>query len=115
MKRLVIKEYKSLFSRKTKYIKIVEQTHKGSEFGINGNEFEHNGFTIVSSDNPELLSDTLYVRGYDSGNDLKLVDSSIYSKHIIKKIREAIKAYNEYFSNCNNCIDRKCNQCIKNK
>ena len=50
--------------------RVVEQSHRGSEFGVDGaDEFAHAGFTLYSRNTPALLSNALYVRGYDSGTN----------------------------------------------
>ena len=50
--------------------RVVAQSHRGSEFGVDGaDEFAHAGFTLYSRNTPALLSNALYVRGYDSGTD----------------------------------------------
>jgi hypothetical protein len=82
----------------TMSLQIVEQSHRGKEFGYNGsNEFtSKNGITIRSIDIPwcEQNSDTLYVRGASTDYDNDTMH--VYPEYV-PKILAAVDEYNAYF------------------
>ena len=79
-------------------IQILEQTHKGAEFGKDGTSFTAtNGLRLASIIAPILnpSENVLYVRGTDSGSDAKI--APVETMADIKRIIEAVKEYNNYF------------------
>jgi hypothetical protein len=113
MKKLTIKEIPNEIGEITQ-IQIVEQTQRCSLFGITGSYFTHNGFVLDSQASPEISDGRLYVQGNNYSKDNLILDVS--SKEWLESMRAAVKAYNEYFCNCDKCIDRKCNSCpVDNK
>lgn len=84
----------------TKCITIIEQSHRGHNFADKpyGCKFNAtNGITLKSFDAPEnrLFKNTFYVRGRMKGYDNTLI--RISNKNC-KKVKKAIKEYNEHFS-----------------
>jgi hypothetical protein len=116
MKRLVIKEIPNESGEITQ-IQIVEQTHRGLEFSekVNEDSFIHNGFILSSASYPEKTDKGLFVRGSDHTRDNRIILLTDSTSVWLKSMRKAVEAYNEYFSSCNMCIDRKCNTCDLNK
>ena len=83
-----------------KVLRIVEQTHRGVDFGIDSDGvFEHNGFSLRSSEYPSALPtmDALYVRGSSKEDDNRVV--CVPSEEWLNALRDAVKAYNRFFAN----------------
>jgi hypothetical protein len=124
MKKLVIKEIPDKNGEITK-IKVVEQTNTGTDFGYNGEDhflLDNKKFFLVSLDYQSVCnfshfgcSHGLCVLGRgtapENGIELDIPANNSW----LEDMREAVKAYNEYFCNCDKCIDRKCNSCPVDK
>lgn len=85
--------------RKTVFCSIVEQTHRGSDFGTDHtSNFLHNNIRLRSNNNPAFGFCqgvcTLYVRGRGVGNDH--IKTAIPIRYW-DGVKEAIEAYNAYF------------------
>jgi hypothetical protein len=110
MKKLVIKEIPDKNGEITR-IQIIEQTHREKSFGKTGESFRYKNFYIQSINHPQISTseNILFVRGKDilMDNTILFVPNSSW----LEKMRSAVKAYNEYFCNCKNCVDRHCNSC----
>ena len=114
MKKLVIKEIPDKNGEITQ-IQIVEQSNVCNKFGENktNNFIASNKFILYSLSYPETYNDSFYTRGDDTSLDLSII--KVPSKKWLEDMRIAVKEYNDYFSNCNDCTDRKCNSCIIDK
>lgn len=108
MKKLVIEEIKDKNGETIK-IKIIEQSHRCFQFGVTNNMFCHELFSLSSRVFPEVKDNRLYVRGTDEGKDNNILD--VPSKDWLRKMKKTVKVYNEYFYNCNGCVERRCNSC----
>lgn len=76
-------------------VQILEQTHRGSEFGEKGStEFYHAGISLGSIGNPAAGVTLFYVRGSVSAADNNVMEMSVAAYQNFKKI---VEAYNEYF------------------
>lgn len=77
-------------------IRIVEQTHRNSEFGNGGSQFiSSDGFKLDSWICPEFVRDNLYVRG---SNEKKDKTNILVGSDNIERIKKAVSEYNEAFS-----------------
>ena len=93
MKHIKIEVLKTKWGNKV--LRIVEQTHRGNDFGVDDCEFEHNGFYLRSGEYPEIHLDGLYVRGDDERGDNWIL--CVRSEEWLSALRDAVKAYNHYF------------------
>jgi hypothetical protein len=111
MRKLIIEEIKDGEGNVT-HIKIIEQSHRRSNFSRNGDTFRaSNGLELASSGCPEAQSYRLYVRGDNkSKDDIELV---VRSQEWLEHVRQAIKEYHDFNNDCNICIERKCNSCLR--
>jgi hypothetical protein len=126
MKKLTIKEFVRDLDGKN-CIQITEQTHRGTGFSnisLGSAFFKHNEFVLSSMGAPGIMDKKtskllynckygLYVRGHNFCYDNNVL--KIPSKVWLEKMRDTIKTYNKYFSNCNDCTERHCNSCYRNK
>lgn len=82
-------------------IQILEQTHKGAEFGKDGESFTaSNGLRLVSwltAEFDKTVYDTLFVRGSINSNSEAKKIVPVETMADIKRIIEAVKEYNDYF------------------
>jgi len=76
-------------------IGIVEQSHRGAEFGTCGEEFKHDGFTLSSQGALALYGGLLYVRGTRRDLDHRTIAVPVAT---YVKIKAAVEAYNAFFS-----------------
>ncbi|RLG10266.1 hypothetical protein DRN73_08215 [Candidatus Pacearchaeota archaeon] len=81
-----------------KFLRVVEQTHRGNAFGERWNTFTCNGFTLKSLGHIDVSIDLncLYVLGEDEKLDKLCV--VVPSEEWLKGCKEAIRAYNNHFS-----------------
>jgi len=73
---------------------IVEQSHRGEEFGLDGTgRFEAtNGWFLASEENPEVMSFSLCCRGKSTGDDNDVLTTDLKT---FARIVDAVKEYNE--------------------
>jgi hypothetical protein len=130
MKKLAIKEIPNENGEITK-IQIIEQTHRGRNFGKDGRcSFLHdNGFLLSSRGQPQEVNKNLldkenneeignvyyglYVRGSTNQCDENIL--IVPSNTWLEDMREAVRSYNEHFCTCKDCTYRKCNGCPADK
>lgn len=80
---------------KGKVGRIVEQTHRGIEFGRETKSYLHNEFELSSVGYPNSELNKLFVKGsYDYGADNSF---KIPSELWLSKLRACVKAYNREF------------------
>ena len=111
MKKLILRYFKPMDDKVS--FKIVEQTHRCNDFGNGDNTFGNgsntfrgsNGIDIGSVSYPAISynCDKLYCRGNVIGSDDNIVTATITITEW-NKIKEAVKEYNEYFGNFDECI-----------
>ena len=83
-------------STDTYSFRIVEQSHRGSEFGDGVPYFSaSNGIELTSSGHPEIGYQTLYVRGSSWNEDNKTVKAD---GALFRRIQAAIQEYNDYYA-----------------
>jgi hypothetical protein len=77
------------------FLKVLEQTHRGDEFGENGENgfMASNGLCLISFEHPEKTSGRLYVWGSDRKKD----DFIIHIRSNVDEVVQAINEYNEHF------------------
>ncbi len=98
--KIGIKEVE-VFGRKRWFIKILEQTHRGDDFGDNERDFHNRDYEFAmcssESEGSAIEDDNMFlVRGetkYDDNNIL-ICDSEDY----INRLKSAVRAYNKHFS-----------------
>jgi len=74
---------------------IVEQSHRGVDFGLRGYEFTHGGVCLRSEGSLALYGATLFVRGTRRDLDHRTVSMPVDT---YAKIKAAVEAYNALFS-----------------
>jgi hypothetical protein len=76
-------------------VKITEQTHRGSRFGIDGDEFKTNYDAVLCScGGPEALSIMIFMRGAERSMDKNPLK---FSLERYAQFKSTVLAYNEYF------------------
>ena len=108
MKHIKI-EVKDLGKEWGKVLRIVEQTHRGYNFGdCNVTSFLHNDFGLYSVAIPSSIDpDILYVRGDNKTKDNLMI--CVPSEKWLQKVRETVRAYNKYFK------DKALKQILENR
>ena len=96
MKHIKI-EVKDLGEGWGKVLKIVEQTHRGHNFGISGNSYTYKNFTITSLSCISCRSSNyFYVRGSNKDKDNNFI--RVPSEECLQDLRETVRAYNTEFT-----------------
>ena len=73
--------------------RVVEQSHRGKQFGMDGSyEFTRGGFTLRSAEHPSLIPGVLFVRGYVSVRDQQVFFERFATVEAAKACIEAMKA-----------------------
>ena len=102
MKKLILRYFKPMDDKV--YFTIEEQSHREREFGNRSNTFRGSRGIVLGSASYPAISyncDKLYCRGNVIGSDYKKIKTTL---PLWNKIKEAVKEYNEYFGNFDECI-----------
>ncbi len=78
-------------------LEILEQTHRGSDFGYDGETiFYHQGIKLCSETYPAIYDGSeLYLRGHETTKDFMRIR---IASSLWPRIKEAVEEYNRAFS-----------------